>query len=147
MENHAKPQPTPNEVSRGSLPASTVLGVLIAILFLSLFALEISHGIFREGGKWAKSLVAFPITVVLLYGMLSRKPWAWWAFRALSLAGAGWFLFIASLAAVSRPHDKHGAVWIWLLCVSLTLAALLLTAFIGLGRDSSRRHYGIAPRS
>jgi hypothetical protein len=140
-------QAATSSASSASLPAAAVAGIAVAILFLGLFALEISHGLFRQDGKLAKSLLAFPPVLLLLCGLLARRRWALFGARALALLGAGWFVFIAGYAAILRPHDRHGAVWIWILCVSLVLGAVLLTGFVGLGRPSTRRHYGlICPR-
>lgn len=127
----------------GRLPASSVVGVAVVILFLSLFVLEISHGIFNEGGVVAKSLFFLPPTLALFWGMLTRRRWALGVARAVAIAGALWFFMWGAIAVAGQYHDQHGPVWIWLACVSFTLGGLLVAGFIGLGRPSTARHYGL----
>ncbi|MFO0898304.1 MAG: hypothetical protein U0836_12850 [Pirellulales bacterium] len=129
--------------STSALPAGLLVGVLVAILFLSLFALEISHGYFRENGQVAKSLFFFPPTVLLIWGMLKRRRWALLAARCAALLGSGWFYLWAVIAVVGQYQDEHGPVWIWLMGVSAILGSVLLAAFFGLGRATVAKHYGL----
>jgi hypothetical protein len=132
------------EHSKGhKLPASTLIGVSVAILFLALFALEISHGLFRENGKIARSLFAFPPLLAVFWGMLARRRWALLVARILAFLGALWFFMWTAIAIVVQYHDQYGPVWIWLTCVSLGLGGVLTAGFLGLGRSSTRRHYGL----
>ncbi len=133
--------------STARLPAGLLVGVLTAILFLSLFTLEISHGYFRENGQVAKSLFFFPPTALLIWGMLARRRWALLAARCAALLGSAWFYLWAVIAVVGQYQDEHGPVWIWLMCVSAILGSVLLAAFFGLGRATVAKHYGlVCPR-
>ncbi len=121
------------------LPGPLIVAILVGILFLALFALEISHGLIREHGKLAKSLFAFPPVLALVWGLMTGKRWARVAARWAAGLGAAWFYFIAGLALVERPRDQFGPVWIWLLCVSLLLGSLLVLACWALGTASARQ--------
>lgn len=134
---------TNHPVARPTLPTSLLIGLGATIIFLALFALEISHGMIRENGTLAKSLFAFPPTLLLFWGMLTRQRWALLGARVAAFLGALWFFGWALAAAILRPVDQYGPVWVWIMGVSLVLGSILVAGFLGLGRASTRQHYGL----
>jgi hypothetical protein len=122
---------------------SVLAAVGVAILFLALFALEISDGIMLHDGELAKSMWFFPPVLALFWGMLTRRRWALFAAWWLAFLATLWFAFIGVFACVAQPVDAQGRVWIWIACVSAVLGTLVGIGFVGLGRPSARRHYGL----
>jgi hypothetical protein len=129
-----------------SIPASVLGAIVVNALFLGLFALEISTGVAREGGVVARSLFLFPPALVLFWGLLTGRRWAWRVARWGSLGFALLYFGVSILVCVLRPSDQHGPVWVWIASVGVVLGMLLLVGgFHALGRPSARRHFGVMP--
>jgi hypothetical protein len=124
------------------IPASVLAALIVNAVFLALFALEISTGLARQGGVVAKSLFFFPPGVLLFWGLLGGRRWAWHLGRWSSLAFALLFLGVACAVCAFRPTDAHGPVWVWIACVSAVLGSVLFVGgFCALGRSSARRYF------
>lgn len=126
-----------------SIPAALLVGLAAAILFMALFALEISDGLIRKNGTIAKSLFVFPLVLALFWGMLTHRRWALWFARLMAILGSLWFYGWGIAAAVIRPTDSYGPVWIWILTVSAILGSVTLAAYFALGRSAVKRHYAM----
>src|SRR5262245_52538292 len=65
-----------------TMPSGVRMAVLATMLFLAFFALEISDGLVRRGGAiHPLSSILFAPTLLLFYGLLSARRWAWWIAR------------------------------------------------------------------
>jgi hypothetical protein len=123
-----------------------VLGAaLVNALFLGLLALEVSDGVSRRGAI-ALSLFFFPPALVLFWGLVAGRRWAWRVVRWGSLLFALLYLGVSAVVCVTRPTDPHGPLWVWIAAVGVALGGLLLVGgFYALGRPTARRHFGMAP--
>jgi hypothetical protein len=119
-------------------PFSLALVALVMVLFLALFVLEITDSIVFHG-QVARSAFCFPPAAVLLWGVLARRRWAWVVARvatglgALVFAATGVLVFFNSHVT---PRDLHGIA-----TISFVLCAILVTAFLALGRPATRKLY------
>lgn len=133
--------PTPSHPASSRTPRSVIATSLVVILFLSLFMLEITDSIVFHR-KIARSAFFFPLAGVLLWGVLTRRRWAWFAARGAMVLGI--LVFGATGIAAAwffpqiNPRDQRGII-----IISFILCTLLVTAFKVLGRPSARRHFGI----
>ncbi|MBW8863899.1 MAG: hypothetical protein JF609_03060 [Verrucomicrobia bacterium] len=121
-------------------PASVALIALVVILFLSLFALEITDSIVFHH-QVARSVFLFPPAAGLLWGVLNRRRWAWFLARILTLAGVlifGATNLLALLSPHMKPRDLHG-----ILVISTLLCLILIATFLALGRPGTKNHYRI----
>jgi hypothetical protein len=123
------------------MPRSVLVAASVVILFLALLALEISVGWVRHGGAIARSLFVFPLVLVLLWGILTHRRWAWLAARGSALLCALIFSGVGVLACILQPGDQYGAVWVWIATVSFVLASILSAGFFALGLRSAKAHY------
>ncbi len=130
-----------------TMPAGVRIAVVANVVFLACFALEISDGLARRGGAihpigWA----LFGPTLLLFYGLLSARRWAWWIARGVAAIAIVWFLGFAVLIPVLDLRGDDGPVpwWgrIYMICVSLTLAGILAGGFLSLGRLAARNYFG-----
>jgi hypothetical protein len=118
-------------------PRSLIVAALIITLFMSLFVLEITDPIVFHR-QMARSVFFFPPAALLLWGVLMRRRWAWYAARVAMLVGI--FAFGATGIAAAwffpaiKPRDQHGII-----VVSIILCTLLALAFTALGRPSTRQ--------
>lgn len=116
------------------------------ILFLAFFALESSDRLVRQGGNFVYwSTYLFLPTLLLFYGLLTARPWAWWIFRGVAALGTLWFLGFVLISPFANLQS-HGMVipWygrIYVASVSLVLAATLAGAFWSLGLSETRRYF------
>ncbi len=130
------------------MPAPVRAAVLGNLLFLGLFALEISDGLVRRGGVvHTMSSTLFPLALVLYCGLLLAQRWAWWTCRGLTAICAIWFLaFIAIipfayLQAGGEPTPWYGRIY--MMAVSLTLASIMAYVFTALGRPEAKKYFGL----
>ncbi len=129
---------------RCSVPASVLGAVLVNALFLALFALEISDTVARRGGIVAKSWFFFPPALILFWGLVAGRRWAWHLVRWGSLGFALLYFGVSIVACVLQPMDQQGPLWIWIASVGVVLGSLLLIGgFYALGLPSARRHFGV----
>lgn len=126
-----------------AIPTPLLGGLLAVMLFMALLALEISAGLVRENRTIANSLFVFPAVLTLFWGLLTRRRWALWFARLAAVLGSLWFCGWAIAAAVIRPTDTYGPVWIWILGVSIVLGSITLASYFALGRVSVKRHYAM----
>lgn len=130
---------------RRSVPASVLGAALVNALFLALFALEISDTVVRRDGGVAKSLFFFPPALVLFWGLVTGRRWAWHGVRWGSLGFALLYFGVSAVACVLQPADRQGPVWVWIASVGVVLGSLLFVGgFYALGRPSARQYFGIA---
>lgn len=131
-----------------ALPSGVRAAVAADGLFLAFFALELSDGLVRQDGRlvyWTNFL--FPPALVLSYGLLAARRWAWWTSRALAAVGGLWFLgFVvvipfADLRGPGGPVPWYGRVY--MAGVSLVFAGIVAATFWSLGRPEARRYFGI----
>jgi hypothetical protein len=130
-----------------TMPSAVRMAVTANIFFLALFALEISDGLVRRGGAiHTISAAMFAPMLGLLYGLLSARRWAWWISRGVSALFCLWFLGFSALIPFADLRGEHGPVpWegrIYMIGVSLVLAAILAGGFIALGRPTARSYFG-----
>jgi len=132
-----------------TMPTGVRIAVMANIVFLACFALEISDGLARRGGAihpigWAM----FWPTLLLLYGLLSARRWAWWIARGVAAIVIVWFLGFAVLIPFADLRTEQGPIPWWgrlyMICVSLVLAAMLSGGFFSLGATSARSYFGRA---
>ncbi len=140
-----QPFPTPPAVSAqaaraAAAPRSVLYVALILILFLGLLVLEISDSFFRHDHAIARSLFVLPLPAALLWGVLTRRRWAWWASRIVAVLAAilyalpsigVWFLY---------PHLPFG-LRLWLTIVGTILGTLVLSVYLALGRRPARAYF------
>src|SRR5262249_39135346 len=129
--------------SRGrSIPASVMIALAVNGFFLALLALEVSDSLVRRGGAMALSLFFFPPALVLFWGLLTSRRWAWVTARGVALVFTLVYLGVTMMVCIAQPRDGHGRVWVWIATVGLALASILAGSFFALGRPSARRFYG-----
>ncbi|MFO0966874.1 MAG: hypothetical protein U0793_14975 [Gemmataceae bacterium] len=132
---------------------ATPSGVRIAfaanLVILAFCALELSDGLVRQGGRviyWTTFL--FPPALLLFYGLVSARRWAWWTARGLTALCVLWFVgFIAVIPFADLRGESGPTPWygrIYMACVSLAFAAIFAGAYWSLGRAESRTYFGRA---
>lgn len=131
-----------------TMPTGVRIAVMANIVFLACFALEISDGLARRGGAihpigWTM----FGPTLVLLYGLLSARRWAWWIARGVAALVIVWFLGFAVIIPFADLRAEQVPVpwWgrIYMICVSLILAGMLSGGFFSLGGSPARNYFGL----
>jgi hypothetical protein len=128
------------------LPGSVRTAVAANIIFLGFFALESSDRVVRQGGNivyWSTYL--FLPALLLFYGLLTARPWAWWLFRGVAALGTLWFLAFVAMSPFAHLQS-HGVPvpWygrIYVAGVSLVFAGTLAGAFWSLGRPETRSYF------
>ncbi len=139
--------------SRGpTMPSPVRMAATANMLFLAFFALEISDGLVRRGGAiHPLSSTMFAPALVLLYGLVSARRWAWWLARGVSAAGSLWFLGFAVAIPFVELRGPQGPVPWWgrlyMIGVSLTLAGILGSGCWSLGQETARSYFELLPRS
>ena len=124
--------------TKSKYPFSIALAALVIVLFLSLFVLEITDSIVFHH-KLARSAFFFPPAAVLLWGVLARRRWAWFAARVMTFLGALVFAATGILVIFNthvKPRDQHG-----IFTISFLLCVILAATFIALGRPAARNLY------
>jgi hypothetical protein len=132
------------------MPSGVRAAVAANVLFLAFFVLEFSDGLVRQGGRivyWNAFL--FPPALVLYYGLLSARRWAWWATRGLAAVSGLWFLVFVAVIPFADLRGEGGPVpWygqVYMAGVSLVFAGILAGAFWSLGRPETRNYFGLVP--
>jgi hypothetical protein len=130
-----------------SLPSAVRMAVTADILFLALFALEVSDGLVRRGGAIHPLSAALLVpTLLLLGGLLSARRWAWWIARGVAAVAALWFLAFLAVIPFAELRAEQGPVpWygrIWMIGVSLVLAGILTSGYRSLGSRTARDYFG-----
>jgi hypothetical protein len=130
-----------------SMPSAVRMAVTVDVVFLALFALEVSDGLVRRGGAiHSLSAALFARTLLLLGGLLSARRWAWWIARGVAAVAALWFLAFMALIPFAELRAEHGPVpWygrVWMIGVSLVLAGILTGGYRSLGSRTARDYFG-----
>jgi hypothetical protein len=118
---------------------------LVVIVFIGLFTLEISDSLVRHHGQIARSIFFLPVALLLLWGILKRRHWAWVITRVLSALASVLYGSVAIAVWIFFGHLQAG-LKVWLSVVSVGLLALALSAFLSLGRTKARAWFQISPR-
>lgn len=128
------------------MPSGVRAAVAVAVLFLTFFALEFSDGLVRQEGRifyW--TTVLFPPVLLVFWGLLAARRWAWWTFRGATALGSLWFLgFIAIIPFANFQADGVPVPWygrVYMICVSFAFASVLARAYWSLGRPESRNYF------
>jgi hypothetical protein len=129
------------------MPSAVRMAVTANILFLPFFALEISDGLVRRGGAiHPVSSALFAPTLLLLYGLLAARRWAWWLARGVSALVSLCFLGFIAVIPWADLHGEQGPVPWWgrlyMIGVSLVLGGILAGGFVALGRPAARSYFG-----
>jgi hypothetical protein len=131
-----------------AMPSGVRAAVAANVLFLGFFALEFSDGLVRQGGRivyWNTFL--FPPALLLYYGLLSARRWAWWTGRGLTALSSLWFLGFVAVIPFAELKGEGGPVpWygrVYMACVSLAFAGILAGAYWSLGRPEARSYFGL----
>ncbi len=134
-----------------SLPGGVRAAVAATVLFLAFFAFEFSDRLVRQGGRvvyWNAFL--FLPTLLLFYGLLSARRWAWWTTRGLAGLSCLWFLAFVAVIPFADVRGEEGPVpWhgrVYMACVSLAFAGILAGAYWSLGRPEARGYFGLVRR-
>jgi hypothetical protein len=131
-----------------SMPSAVRAAVAANVLFLAFFALEVSDGLVRrDGAVHPISTTLFGPALMLLYGLLSARRWAWRVSRGVAAVFACWFLaFIAVIPFADLRGEQGPVPWwgrVYMICVSLVLGGILAGAFVSLGRETARSYFGL----
>lgn len=130
------------------MPPSVRLAIIGNVLLLAFCALEFSDGLVRQDGRvfyWTS--VLFLPALVILYGLVVGRRWAWWVARVLTALCAVWFLgFIAvvpfaDLRADGVPMPARGRAW--MIGVTLVFLTVSIYVFRVLGQPRSRSYFGV----
>jgi hypothetical protein len=131
-----------------SMPGGVRAAVAANVLFLAFFALEFSDGLVRQGGRvvyWNTFL--FLPALLLFYGLVSARRWAWWTSRGLAAVAALWFLGFVAVIPFADLRGEGGPVpWygrVYMVCVSLVFAGVAAGAYWSLGRPEARGYFGL----
>lgn len=137
--------------SGSGLPSGVRMAVAANVLFLAFFALELSDRLIRRDGKlfyWSTFLL--PPALVLFYGLLTARRWAWRTSRGAAALGVLWFLgFLALIPFVHLETEGLPVPWqgrLYMSAVTLAFASILAAAFQALGRPETRNYFGVTPR-
>lgn len=133
-----------------SLPSGVRVAIIADVFFLAFCALEQSDGFVRQEGRvfyW--TTILFLPALILLYGLVSARHWAWWTARALAAVACLLFLVLVAFIPFGDIRDKEGpAPWygrVYMVCVSLVFAGTAACVHRSLG---SRMHFPVAqPRA
>lgn len=134
-----------------ALPSGVRMAIAANVLFLAFFALELSDRlIVRDGKVFYWSTFLLPPALVLFYGLIAARPWAWRIARGAAALGVAWFVgFLmlipfAHLEANGVPTPWQGRLY--MAVVTVAFAAILAAAFQALGRPETRRYFGVTHR-
>jgi hypothetical protein len=134
------PSSSSENTPQSTTPHSVLFVAIVIVLFIGLLALEVSDSFFLHDHQLARSLFVLPIPCTLLWGLLHRRLWAWWAIRIVALLAAilytlptigVWFFF---------PHLQTG-LRLWLTGVGIILFSLVLSVYLALSRASARAYF------
>jgi hypothetical protein len=131
------------------IPAPVRAAMMGNLLFLSFCALELSDGLLRQGGRivyWTSIL--FLPALLVFYGQVLARRWAWWMARVATGLLTMWFVGFLLVIPFAHLRGDGGAIpwWgrIYVTGVTLAFAGVSAYAFRSLGRTESREYYGLA---
>ncbi len=129
------------------LPSSVRAVVTANVIVLAFCALELSDRIVRQNGElfyWSTFL--YPPALIMFFGLITARRWAWWTARALAVVAALWFLvFCAMIPFVHLQANGVPTPWygrVYMVCVSLGFAGVAVLANRALGDATTRQHFG-----
>ena len=132
------------------MPSGVRAAVAANILFVAFFCLELSDRLVQRDGNlmyWTTFLL--PLGLVLLWGLLTKKPWAWWTFRGVAGLGVVWFLgFLLMIPFAQLQSEGVPTPWygrLYMAGVTLVFAGVLASAFWNLGLAETRSYFGVEP--
>ena len=136
-----------------SIPAAARAVLVANGLFVAFCALEFSDGLILRGGRvfyWTS--VLFLPALVLFYGQVLAQRWAWWAARIVTALATVWFVGFLMIIPFVHLHGGNlrggdGGGRIWAASLTLLFASVSAHAFRSLGREETRRFYGIAQQA
>jgi hypothetical protein len=113
------------------------------------FALEFSDGLVRQGGRifyWTS--VLFLPALLLLYGLVSERRWAWWTARSMTAIFTLWFVGFMAIIPFADLRGSDGPVpwWgrVYMVGVSLIFASMTAYAVHALGRAEARDYFALS---
>lgn len=135
-----------------SIPAAVRAVIVANGLFLAFCALEFSDRLLLRGGRvfyWTS--VLFIPALVLFYGQVSARRWAWWTTRIMAVFSTLWFVgFLMLIPFVQLQgggvkgdgSDAGGRLW----AAGLTVVFASISAYVSwsLGRAEARNFYGLS---
>jgi hypothetical protein len=131
-----------------SLTSGVRVAVVANSLFLAFCVLESSDGLVRQQGRvfyWT-TVLFFP-ALMILYGLLSARWWAWWSARGLTAVACLLFLVVVGLIPFGDIRGEQGpAPWygrVYMVCVSLVFAGTAASVYRSLGAAESRRYFSV----
>jgi len=134
-----------------NMPSGARLVVTANVLFLAFFSLEFSDLMVRQERKiiyWTNFL--FPPGLILFWGLVTTRRWAWWMSRIIAVLGVIWFLGFSLLIPFGNiRRDGVPATWdqrAFMILLSLGFASVLICALWSIGRPETRRYFGLIPR-
>jgi hypothetical protein len=115
-------------------------------LLLAFCALELSDRLVRQEGRFFYwTTVLFLPALLLFYGLLSARAWAWWTTRGLAAVSCLWFLVFVAVIPFADLRGQEGPVpWygrIYMAGVSSVFAGVAAGAYWSLGRAEARRYF------
>jgi hypothetical protein len=131
-----------------AMPAPVRATVMAGILFLAFCALEFSDGLLRQDGRifyWT-SVLFLPV-LVLLYGLVSARRWAWWITRVAAVLAVLWFVaFMVLIPFADLRADGVSVPWwgrLYMAAVTLVFAGISFYAFHSLGHAEAKNYFAI----
>lgn len=135
-----------NQKTQEKVPSTVRMTNTATILFLSFCSLEFSDGITRQDGRvfyWTS--VLFLPFLVLLFGVITEKKWAWWIARGSSLLLA--LGFIVMIGAIPFGDLQKDGVPIgplgrlWMVGVTSVFLSVTIAVFLALGRKDTIHYF------
>jgi hypothetical protein len=134
---------------KAPMPAPVRAAVAANIFFLAFCALELSDRLIRQGGRigyWTTAL--FLPALIVFYGQVTARRWAWWVARIVAAVGVLWFAGFIAMVPFANLHGNTGAPprrgRVYVAAVSLMFAGASAYSFRSLGRAESRSYFGLA---
>ncbi|HEV7402644.1 MAG TPA: hypothetical protein VGO11_06960 [Chthoniobacteraceae bacterium] len=131
-----------------SIPAPVRASIVGNGLFVSFFMLEFSDGFIRSGRSvfyWTS--VLFLPALVLFYGQLTARRWAWRVARITTAIFTLWFVGFLLVIPFAHLRGPGGAVpwWgrIYVASVTLAMAGISGYVFCSLGHAETKTYYGL----
>jgi len=130
-----------------AVPPPVRAAILGNILFLAFFVLEFSDGLLRQHGRvfyWTS--VLFVPALLLFYGLVSGRNWAWWTARGVAAILILWFVaFIVIIPFGDFKRGSEVTPWygrLYMMAFTLLLGSVVFAIFRALGSGEARRYFG-----
>lgn len=129
------------------MPSGARLAITANLFFLAFFSLEFSDLTVRHGKFLYWTNFLFLPTLLLFWGLVTTRRWAWWVSRIVAGLGVVWFVAFSLLIPFGNiARNGVPAPWnvrLFMICVSLGFAGVLAFAFWSIGRPETRRYFGM----